>query len=84
MSRHRFSVMFARAFLLAVIALLPTLAAAQSRICTDRDTIVFGDRPVGSTSSTRVTVSNCGSAPFSFTDVSVHSATGPAFHVAAS
>ncbi|MEO5701298.1 MAG: choice-of-anchor D domain-containing protein [Casimicrobiaceae bacterium] len=54
----------------------------QSRMCIDRDTIVFGDRPVGSSASVTVTVANCGNAPFAFTDVSVHGATGPGYLVA--
>jgi len=68
--------------LLAVLlALFPVSAFAQSRFCIDRDTITFGDHPVGSSTSVTVTVSNCGSAPYSFTDVSVHPSTGSGYKV---
>jgi hypothetical protein len=52
-----------------------------SRICTSADTLSFGEQFVGTSASARVTVSNCGDAPFSFTDVSPHAATNPGFHV---
>src|SRR3982074_1717598 len=58
-----------------------TDAAANGRICTSDDTFMFGNRAVGSSTMANATVSNCGDAPWSFTDVSVHPATGPAFHV---
>ncbi len=77
-SRH--AALLARTLFLLTLTLLPGLALAQ-RICVDRDVIVFGDRPVGSSTIVTVTVSNCGTAPFSFTDVSVHPSTGPAFRV---
>ena len=68
--------------LLFVLLLGATTASfAQPRICIDHDTIAFGDRPIGTSASVTVTVSNCGGAPFSFTDVSVHPATGPGFVV---
>ena len=56
-------------------------AAAGGRICTSDDTFMFGNRAVGSSTTASATVTNCGDAPWSFTDVSVHPATGPAFHV---
>jgi hypothetical protein len=58
-----------------------TDAAASGRICTSADTFMFGNRAVGTTTQANATVSNCGDAPWSFTDVSVHPATGPAFQV---
>jgi hypothetical protein len=58
-----------------------TDAAAASRICTSADTLLFGNRAVGTTSTLRSTVSNCGDAPFSFTGVDVHPATGPDYRV---
>ena len=60
-----------------------TDAAADGRICTSDDTFVFGNRAVGSSTTANAMVSNCGDAPWSFTDVSVHLATGPAFQVSA-
>jgi hypothetical protein len=74
--------------------LLPTLALlvaafapaafAAGRICTSDDTLLFGNRAVGTTTTATATVGNCGDAPWSFTDVSVHPATGPAFAVSTS
>ena len=64
------------ALLLVVVSLASSAVLAQSRFCIDRDTIVFGDRPVGSTSSVSVTVTNCGSAPFSFTGVNLQAGGG--------
>lgn len=58
-----------------------TNAAAAGRICTSADTFMFGNRVVGSSTAANATVTNCGDAPWSFTDVSVHPATGPAFQV---
>ena len=56
-------------------------AAAAGRWCITNDTLQFGNQPVGSSSTRHVTVSNCGDAAWSFTDVSVHPATGPAYHL---
>jgi Abnormal spindle-like microcephaly-assoc'd, ASPM-SPD-2-Hydin/Repeat of unknown function (DUF5648) len=56
-------------------------AAAAGRICTSSDTFMFGNRAVGSSATATATVTNCGDAAWSFTDVSVHPATGPAFQV---
>jgi hypothetical protein len=58
-----------------------TEAVAGGRICTSNDTFMFGNRSVGSSTSATATVTSCGDAPWSFTDVSVHPATGPAFRV---
>ena len=56
-------------------------AAASGRICIDYDTLMFGNRTVGSSTTAIAAATNCGDASWSFTDVSVHLATGPAFHV---
>jgi Abnormal spindle-like microcephaly-assoc'd, ASPM-SPD-2-Hydin/Repeat of unknown function (DUF5648) len=58
-----------------------TGAVAGGRICTSNDTFMFGNRSVGSSATATATVTNCGDAPWSFSDVSVHPATGPAFQV---
>jgi hypothetical protein len=67
------------------LALLAACAAADAtasgRICTSDDTFMFGNRAVGSSTTAVATVTNCGDAPWSFTDASVHPATGPAFQV---
>src|SRR5258705_1167891 len=60
-----------------------TDAVAAGRICTSADTFMFGNRAVGSSTTANAPVTNCGDAPWSFSDVSVHPATGPAFHVSA-
>src|SRR5664279_6052976 len=54
-------------------------ASAQGRLCTDNDLITFGNRFLGTYTSANVVVTNCGNQSWSFTDVSVHPATGPAF-----
>jgi len=58
-----------------------TPAHADGRICVDNEVITFGNRFVGTTTSVNVAITNCGAQTFSFTDVSVDPATGPAFHV---
>ncbi len=58
-------------------------AQAEARFCTSVSTFTFGNVAVGSTANAGVTVSNCGDQPFTFTDVSVHPQTAPAFHVSA-
>src|ERR1700676_2869460 len=67
--------------LLLVAGSAVTEALAGGRICTSNDTFMFGSRSVGSSATATATVTNCGDAPWSFTDVSVHPATGPAFRV---
>ena len=62
-----------------VVAAVPSTAFAASRICMSADTLMFGQKPVGSSTSATVSVSNCGDAPFSFTDVSRDSATSAAY-----
>ena len=61
-----------------------TQAHADGRWCISNDVILFGNQAVGSSTTSNVTVTNCGDQPWSFTDVSVHPATGPAFHVSTS
>ena len=71
-----------RRVLIAFACLLfASAAAAQSRYCLSNDRLLFGNQLVGSVSSTSVTVSNCGSQPWSFTNVSIDPATGPAWRV---
>src|SRR5450755_1179802 len=60
-----------------------TDAAAAGQICISDETFEFGNRAVGSSSTANAAVSNCGDAPWSFTDVSIDPATGPAFQVSA-
>ena len=45
------------------------------------DTLTFGQRNVGSSTEASVTVSNCGDAAFSFTDVSAHTSTNAAYRI---
>lgn len=66
--------------LLAALCAAP--AAATPRICISSDTLLFGNRTVGTGTTLRSTVRSCGGDPFSFTGVSVHPATGPDYHVA--
>ena len=64
-----------------LVFFVATTAIAGPRICISDDTLLFGQREVGSATTATSTVSNCGDAPFAFTDVSVHAATNPAYHV---
>jgi hypothetical protein len=59
-------------------------AGAQARFCATDDTLLFGNRPVGSSTVATATISNCGDQAWSFTDVSVDRVTGAAYHVSAS
>ena len=71
-----------RRFLLALACLVfAPAAAAQAGYCLSTDTLLFGNQFVDSLSSQGVTVSNCGSQPWTFTNVAIHPATGPAWHV---
>jgi hypothetical protein len=71
--------------LLALACLAGVLdAAAQPLWCATDDTLLFGNRQVGSSTSATVTISNCGDQPWSFTGISIDPATGPAFHVSRS
>lgn len=56
-------------------------ACADPRICMSADTLSFGQREVGTSTAAAVTVSNCGSGAFTFTDVSPHAATNPAYRI---
>ncbi|TMH63987.1 MAG: hypothetical protein E6H55_04730, partial [Betaproteobacteria bacterium] len=65
--------------LLAIAGLaIASSVGAQGRFCASNDTLLFGDRPVGSSTSVTATIGNCGDQPWSFTDVSVDPATGSA------
>jgi hypothetical protein len=71
-----------RRFLLAFGSLVFASAAdAQAGYCLSNDQLLFGNQLVDSVSSQSVTVSNCGSQPWSFTNVAVDPATGSAWHV---
>ena len=61
--------------------LLASSAAAQGRFCASQEALLFGNRAVGSSSAANVTVTNCGNAPWTFTDVSVDPATGAGWNV---
>src|SRR4051812_43118078 len=56
-------------------------AHAAGRWCITNDVLLFGNHALATSTSSSATVTNCGDQPWSFTDVSIHSATGPAFHV---
>jgi hypothetical protein len=70
-----------RIILALTCLIIVSSSAAQGRFCLTDDTLLFGNRAVGSMSTTTVTVSNCGNQAWSFTDVSVDPATGAAWHV---
>ena len=53
---------------------------AQGRFCISADVLTFGNRTVGTNTTMSATVTNCGNASWSFTDVHVDPATGAAFH----
>ena len=57
-------------------------ACAAGRICISRDVLLFGEQAVGTAVTQSSSVTNCGDAPFSFTDVSLHPATSPAYRIA--
>ena len=67
--------------LLALVVCAAMPAHAASRICMSADTLTFGQREVGTTTSASVTVSNCGDAALAFTDVSAHMATNAAYRI---
>ena len=60
---------------------ISSAASASGLICTSADTLQFGNRAVGTVTTANATVTNCGDVPFTFTNVNVHAATGPAFQV---
>lgn len=72
---------FCALFLAGLSATAP--AHAEGRLCISSDVLTFGNRTVGTNTTMAATVSNCGDAAWSFTDVSVDPATGAAFHVSA-
>ena len=57
-------------------------AWADGRLCLSRDTLLFGNQATGTPATLSSVASNCGDAPFRFTEVSVHPGTAPAFDVA--
>ena len=85
MQRHASLTGASNARLLLGIAglIVASYSGAQGRFCASDDTLLFGNRPVGSSTSATATISNCGDQPWSFTDVSIDPATGPAYHVGA-
>lgn len=71
-----------RLFLLATLVCVASAAAGQGRLCASQETVLFGNELVGGSATENVTVQNCGSVSWSFTDVFIDPATGPAWHVA--
>lgn len=69
------------AIVLSLVACAAMPALGAPRICMSADTLTFGQRNVGTSTSTSVTVSNCGDAAFAFTDVSPHTATNAAYRI---
>ena len=66
----------------ALFALLASFGAhADGRICTSADVLLFGNQQVGTSATQTAIVSNCGDQPWSFTGVSVHPATAPAWQI---
>jgi hypothetical protein len=65
-----------------VLVLLAGSAGASGRICISRDVLLFGEQAVGTSVTQSASVGNCGDAPFTFTDVSVHPATAASYGVA--
>ena len=71
----------ALAGLLLIAALAMPAAQAAGRFCISADTLLFGNVALGMAPAQSASVVNCGDEPWSFTDVSVHPATGAAFGV---
>jgi hypothetical protein len=69
-------------WLLLALCLVASSAQADGRMCLTRDVMLFGDQAVGTTATLSAVLTNCGDASFTLTDVSVHAATSPQFHVA--
>lgn len=67
---------------LLACALAAPAASAYQRFCASHDSLRFGDRELGSSTTATVTVSSCGDEAWTFTGVRLHAATGGAFHVA--
>jgi hypothetical protein len=68
--------------LLWSLSLVAASAFADGRICTTQDVLLFGNVITGTAPTQSSVVTNCGNAPWSFTDVSIHPATASAYHVA--
>ncbi len=74
-----------RAVVVVMLVLSATGSAlAAGRICISRDTMLFGNQQTGTAVMQSAVVGNCGDAPFTLTDVSVHPATAAAFGIATS
>jgi hypothetical protein len=71
----------ARSLPLWTLAIACGSAWAGPRFCITGDTLLFGNRVVGTTTHATASVSNCGDAAWSFTSVQLHTATNPEFHV---
>ncbi len=72
----------ARAFIVTFTAvMLVPSAHAAGRFCMTAPVLTFGNLAVGNTASLTSSVRNCGDAPWTFSDVSVHPDTATAFHV---
>ena len=80
-SLHRARIVVPAFILAGVAALASPHAAAYARMCTTADTLLFGNQAVGTSTTRRSVISNCGDEPWRFTGVSVHPSTGAAFQV---
>ena len=67
--------------LIACCLASPTVSAYQ-RFCASEDSLRFGNRAIGSSTTATVTIYSCGDEFWTFTDVRLHGATGSAFRVA--
>jgi HYDIN/CFA65/VesB family protein len=76
--RNSRSLVIALAFIMSLAA---SASQATGRICMSADTLTFGQRAVGSSTSASVVVSNCGTDTWTFTDVSPHAATNAAYRI---
>jgi len=71
-------------WLALAFAVAASPATADGRLCLTRDVMLFGDQALGTAVTLSAIASNCGDAPFAFTEVSVHAASASSFHVASS
>jgi hypothetical protein len=69
-------------WLLLALCLVASSAQADGRMCLTRDVMLFGDQALGTNATQSAVMTNCGDAPFTLTEVSLHASTSPAFHVA--
>jgi hypothetical protein len=67
--------------LFVTLALVASASHGAGRICTSADTLAFGQRLVGTSTGATVVVSNCGTETWSFTDVSINTATNAAYRI---